>query len=30
VAAAFAPLEERRRLSSKGWAALLLAPRAEG
>jgi ribosomal protein L11 methyltransferase len=30
VAAAFAPLEERRRLSSKGWAALLLSPRAEG
>jgi ribosomal protein L11 methyltransferase len=25
VAAAFAPLEERRRLSSQGWSALLLA-----
>ena len=24
VAAAFAPLRERRRLSMKGWAALLL------
>jgi ribosomal protein L11 methylase PrmA len=25
VAAAFAPLEERRRLSSQGWSALLLS-----
>jgi ribosomal protein L11 methyltransferase len=26
VAAAFAPLRERRRLSDRGWTALLLAP----
>jgi ribosomal protein L11 methylase PrmA len=25
VAAAFAPLRERKRLSSQGWSALLLA-----
>jgi ribosomal protein L11 methylase PrmA len=26
VAAAFAPLSERRRLSSRGWTALLMTP----
>jgi hypothetical protein len=26
VGAAFSPLIERRRLNSKGWSALLLAP----
>ena len=27
VAAAFAPLRERRRLSAQGWSALLLSAR---